>query len=159
MVGPAHVTMSAILAFGLTKVSQELAAAAHLVVGCIVHHGIDALDILFLAFIVDRRREVDIVLTVAQPCDKRLLALRYEVDDVTGAERSEHLVHFLLFKAAVHGDLCLLNVLVIGKQSSVKPQDCRDDLFFGTIQALPVCRGSFLSNVISSLALESGAVS
>ena len=61
--------------------------------------------------------------------DLRNLLAWYEVQDSSFREICQHLVDVLFLDAALSGHLALADELIVGEQSSVVAQECRDDAF------------------------------
>lgn len=114
-----HVADAAIGGAGLTKIAQELTAAAHVIVGGVGKDDLDAMDKLLAALVIDLWTEDQTVGSLAVACvgDGGELALWDVMDDVTVGQTLEDEVDLLAREAGVVGHGVLVDVGIVGEQS------------------------------------------
>ncbi len=125
----AYVADAAVGGVGLIEVAEQLSAPAHIAVGGVGQHGVHPLGVLLLTRFVDAGgyRHVFSVHPVLFVGDEGHLALRNEVKDMPVAEALQYEIHLLWPQSGDMGDEGLLDVLVIGEETSVASQHGRDD--------------------------------
>ena len=96
-VAETDITLAAVVVVLFAEVAEQLTAAADAVVGGIANHGMDAVGILRLTFLVDNGHELDVLLVLAPLgiTDVGCFLLWDEVEDMTLAETLEDHVDLL----------------------------------------------------------------
>ena len=105
-VAETDVALAAVMVVLFAKVAEQLTAAADGIVSGIANHGMDAVGILGLTFLVDDGHELDMLLVLAPlgVTDIGRLLLRDEVEDMSLAETLEDHVDLLGLQVTLLGD-------------------------------------------------------
>ena len=126
-----HVALSAVFRPCLVEVSQQLPAAAYVVVGGVAYDGVYAFGELLLAVFVHvaRHYQVHAVHSVARVCYDGCLAAWHEVQYALLRKSFQKQVHLLACQSGLISYHFLVDVRIVVEQRAVVAQQCRDEAF------------------------------